>query len=132
MDNKKKKQKRRSLLMKNKKGQMGMGLMVGLLTSVMVFIMMSSFLPVIVEMIGNGKGNTGANCVGYLDPYATTALGGGNNLSYNANYSTDRITCSVLNFTTGMYVLTIVFSIISGIITGKIAGSSQEQQYPQY
>ena len=119
----------------NKKGQMGMGLITGLFTAVFVFVMLSAFLPVIVQMLGHSKGNDSANCVGYVDQYATTALGSGNNNSYNSALSTDTITCSIVNFTPGMLVLSIVFAIISGIITGKLALGSQEQQpqyYPQY
>lgn len=118
---------------KSKKGQMGMGLMVGLITSVMVFLMLSAFLPTIIQMLGTGKGNNSANCPGYIDTSATTALGGANNYSYNSALETDKITCSILDFTPGMFVLSIVFAIIAGVISGKIASQPQEQQYyPQY
>lgn len=116
--------------MKNKKGQMGMGLMMGLIVAVMVFIMLSAFLPTIIQMLGMNKGNSAANCPGYVDQYATTALGGGNNNSYNSALDSDTITCSILDFTPGMLVISLVFAIISGILTGKLAMSGPEQ--PQY
>ncbi len=110
---------------KNKKGQMGMGLMAGMFTAVFVFIMLSAFLPVIIEMLGTTKGSNSANCVNYVDPNGI--------YSYNSSLSTDTITCSIINFTPGMFVLAIIFAIISGIISGKLAMSSQQEpQYPQY
>lgn len=118
MENKKKR--------KNKKGQMGMGLMMGMITSVFVFVMLSAFLPVIIQMLGTSKGSNGANCVNYVDPNGL--------YSYNSSLSTDTITCSIINFTPGMYVLAIIFAVIAGIISGKLAMSSPEPQYqyPQY
>jgi len=118
-------------IIRSKKGQaMGMGLMVGMITAVMVFVMMSAFLPTIIQMIGLGKGNDAANCPGYIDTDSTTALGGANNKSYNSGLETDSITCSILDFTPGMFVLTIIFAIISGIISGRMAMSPQPE--PQY
>lgn len=115
----------------NKKGQMGLGLMTGLIISIFVFILLSSLLPVIVQMVGNGKGSDSANCIGYVDPNEDAL--GINNHSYNANLDTDTITCSILDFTPGMIVLSIVFAIISGLISGRMAMSSyQEPQYSQY
>jgi len=110
----------------NKKGQMGMGLITGLFVAVMVFVMMSAFLPVIVQMVGFSKGSNSANCVNYVDPQGT--------YSYNSSLDTDTITCSILDFTTGMLVMSIVFAVISGIISGKLAMTSQEQpqMYQQY
>lgn len=109
----------------NKKGNAGLGLMVGMITSVMVFVMLSAFLPVIIQMLGNGKGSDSANCVGYVDPYGLH--------SYNSSLQSDTITCSVLNFTPGMYVLSIIFAIIAGIISGKISSGYDQPQYqPQY
>jgi hypothetical protein len=106
----------------NKKGQaMGVGLLTGMIVAVMVFIMMSAFLPTIIEMIGMGKGSNSANCVNYVDPNGL--------YSYNESLDTDSITCSILNFTPGLYVLSIVFAIISGIISGRIAGSMGQQEY---
>jgi len=114
-----------------KKGQMGMGLMTGMIVAVMVFVMLSAFLPTIIQMLGMNKGNNAANCPGYIDQDATTALGGGNNNTYNSALDTDSITCSILDFTPGMFILSIIFAIILGVLSGKLAMSSQEQQ-PQY
>jgi hypothetical protein len=113
-------------MIENKKGQLGMGLMTGLIVAVMMFIMLSAFLPVIVQTIGMGKGSNAANCVGYTDPNGL--------YSYNNSTSTDTITCSILSFTPGMLVISIVFAIISGIIAGKLSMVSPEPQpyYPQY
>lgn len=110
----------------NNKGQMGMGLLTGMIVAVMVFVMMSAFLPTIIQMLGTNKGSTGANCAGYVDP---TGLN-----SYNSSLQSDTITCSILNFTPGMFVLSIVFAIIAGIISGRLSMASQEPQYaqPQY
>lgn len=119
----------------NNRGQMGMGLMYGMLTAVIVFIMLSAFLPVVIKTLGFGKGNDAANCPGYIDTSATTALGGGNNKSYDSSLETDTITCSILDFTPGMFVITIIFAIISGIISGRIAMQSEPQPtygYQQY
>lgn len=116
----------------NNRGQLGMGLMMGMIVALFVFMMMSAFLPAMVQMLGISKGNQGANCPGYIDPSATTALGGGNNNSYNSALSSDTITCSILNFTIGMYVLSIVFAVISGILTGKIYMSMGQEPQPSY
>lgn len=118
-----------TLRRKNKRGQLGMGLMMGMIVSLVVFVMLSAFLPVMIQMIGTSKGSNGANCVGYVDPLGT--------YSYNSSINTDTITCSILNMTTGLYVLSIVFAVISGILTGKIYMSTQEPQqtynpYGQY
>jgi len=112
-------------LRKNKKGQMGMGMITGLFVAVIMFVMMSALLPTVIEMIGFGKGSNSANCVGYTDPDGT--------YSYNASLDTDSITCSILNFTPGMFVLTIVFAIISGIVSGRLAMNvGQQEQQPMY
>lgn len=127
MQQKKKNKKKCGSVRKNKKGQLGMGLITGMLVSVLVFVMMSAFLPVIIQMLGTSKGSNSANCVGYVDPAGV--------YSYNSSLSSDTITCSILNFTAGMYVISIVFSIIAGIISGKLTMGSQEPQqqyYPQY
>jgi hypothetical protein len=118
----------------NKRGQLGMGLMMGMIVALIVFVMLSAFLPTIIQMLGMNKGNNAANCPGYIDQYATTALGGGNNNSYNSALDSDTITCSILDFTPGLFVISILFAIISGVITGRLAMSSQEQQpmYQQY
>lgn len=113
--------KRRS---KNKRGQMGTGLMTGLFVAVFVFIMLSAFLPVIIEMIGTSKGSNSANCVGYVDPNGM--------YSYNSSLRTDTITCSILNFTPGMLVLSIVFAVVSGIIAGRLSMGTPEPQYQPY
>lgn len=112
----------------NNKGQLGTGLMMGMFVALFVFVMLSAFLPVIIQMLGTSKGSNGANCVGYVDSAGL--------YSYNASLSTDTITCSIINFTPGMFVLSVVFAIIAGIISGRLAMSSQEPQpqygYPQY
>lgn len=119
-------------MFKRKKAQMGMGLLMGMITSVLVFVMLSAFLPTIIQMLGTSKGNNSANCPGYIDAYATTAVGGANNNSYNSALASDRITCSILDFTPGMLVLSIVFAVIAGIISGKLAMGSPEQPQPYY
>jgi len=108
----------------NNKGQIGVGLLTGMIVAVMVFIMMSAFLPTIIEMIGMGKGSNSANCVNYVDPNGL--------YSHNASLDTDSITCSILNFTPGLYVLSIVFAIISGIISGRMATPQPDYGYQQY
>ena len=114
-------------MLNNKKGNMGMGLMVGLITAMLVFIMLSAFLPTIIQMLGTGKGSNSANCVGYVDTVNAGLY------SYNSSLSSDTITCSILNFTPGMLVLSIVFAVISGIISGRIASQTEPQPYyPQY
>lgn len=113
--------------MKNNRGQMGMGLLTGMFVAVMVFVMMSALLPTIISMLGTSKGENSANCIGYVDPSGIN--------SYNSSIATDTITCSILNFTPGMYVLSIVFAVIAGILSGRLSMSSPEpQQYnlPQY
>jgi hypothetical protein len=107
---------------KNKKGQMGTGLMTGMFVAVLVFVMLSAFLPVIIQMLGTSKGSNSANCANYVDPAGT--------YSYNSTLASDTITCSILNFTAGIFTLSIVFAIISGIIAGKLSmGSPEPQQY---
>ncbi len=114
--------------MKDKKGMAGMAMMVGLITAVMMFFMFTALLPAVIEMLGTGKGSNSANCPGYIDPNANENV----NYSYDSTKNTDSITCSVLNFTAGMWVLSVVFAIISGIITGRFALQEQQPQYGQY
>ena len=109
----------------NKKGQMGTGLLTGMFVAVFVFVMLSALLPVIIQMLGTTKGSNSANCVGYVDPQGR--------YSYNSSLASDTITCSIVNFTPGMLVLSIVFAIISGIIAGRLTMTTPEQpQYQQY
>lgn len=107
----------------NNRGQMGMGLLTGMIVAVMVFVMMSALLPTIIQMLGMSKGSNGANCVGYVDPTGY--------YSYNSSLASDTITCSILNFTVGMYVLSVVFAVIAGVISGRLSMGSPEPQ-PQY
>jgi hypothetical protein len=112
----------------NKKGQMGMGLLTGMFVALFVFVMLSAFLPVIIQLLGVNQGSSAANCVGYVDPTNSA-----NN--YNSTLNSDVITCSILKFTPGMFVLSIVFAIIAGIISGRLSMGSpepQQQQYPVY
>jgi len=117
-------------MLKNKKAQLGMGLIVGMLTSVIVFVMLSAFMPTIIQMLGTVKGSDSANCYGYTDPYGIHSY----NATLAASGGTDSITCSIINFTPGLYMLSIIFAIIAGIISGKISQPVQEQQpyYPPY
>jgi hypothetical protein len=115
-------------MMNNKKGFAGMGLMVGLITGVMVFFMFSALLPATIQILGTGKGSNSANCPGYIDPVATAT----SNYTYDSTKSTDTIVCSILNFTPGMWVLSVVFAIIAGIISGKFSQAEPQQQYSQY
>ena len=116
-------------LPRSKKGQMGTGLMTGLFVAVFVFIMLSAFLPVIIEMIVQVRVVIVKLCSLLLRST------GGTQPCYNNSLSTDTITCSILNFTPGMLVLSIVFAIVSGIIAGRLSMGSPEPQpqyYPQY
>lgn len=101
-----------------------MALLSGMFVAVFVFMMMSALLPAVIEMLGLSKGSNSANCVGYVDPSG--------HYSYNASRNSDTITCSILDFTPGMYVLSIVIAIISGIMTGKLSMTSGDNQPPQY
>ena len=128
MSKKKKSSKKKSSgnlfgIPKRKKGQMGTGLMTGMFVAVLVFVMLSAFLPVIIQMLGTSKGSNSANCVGYTDPTGY--------YSYNASLASDTITCSILNFTAGIFTLSIVFAVISGIIAGKLSMGSPEPVYQQ-
>ena len=108
----------------NKRGQMGMALISGMFTALFVFVMLSAFLPVIISMLGTTQGSNSANCVNYVDPAGV--------YSYNSSLATDTITCSILSFTPGMLVLSIVFAVIAGIISGRLAMTSEQQVQPQY
>jgi hypothetical protein len=108
----------------NKRGQMGMALISGMFTALFVFVMLSAFLPVIISMLGTTQGSNSANCVNYVDPAGV--------YSYNSSLATDTITCSILSFTPGMLVLSIVFAVIAGIISGRLAMTSEQPVQPQY
>lgn len=109
----------------NKRGQMGMALITGMFTALFVFVMLAAFLPVIISMLGTTQGSNSANCVGYVDPSGVN--------SYNSSLSTDTITCSIIDFTPGLFVLSIVFAIIAGIISGRLSMASEQQpQQTQY
>ena len=118
----------------NNRGQMGMGLLTGMMVAVMVFVMMSALLPTIIQMLGLSKGSDSANC----NTLSTCVATGGVEPCYNSSKGpSDTITCSVLNFTPGMYVLAIVFAVIAGVISGRLSmGSPEPQQqyggYPTY
>lgn len=120
----KKKQEGKKFMGRNRKGQMGLALITGMITAVLVFVMLSAFLPTIIQMLGTNKGSNGANCVGYVDPTGYN--------SYNSSLQSDTITCSILNFTPGMFVLSIIFAVIVGIITGTLSMTPREQPQPYY
>jgi hypothetical protein len=112
----------------NKRGQMGMALISGMFTALFVFVMLSAFLPVIISMLGTTQGSNSANCASL----ATCVSTGGAEPCYNSSISTDTITCSILSFTPGMLVLSIVFAVIAGIISGRLAMTSEQPMQPQY
>lgn len=111
----------------NNRGQMGMGLLFGTIVALFMFIMLSAFMPVIIQQLNTIKGSNSANCAGYTDPNGL--------YSYNESLSTNQLTCSIVDFTPGLYILAVIFSIISGVITGSIYTSMnqpQQQQQPYY
>lgn len=108
----------------NTRGQMGMGFLFGFIVALFMFIMLSAFMPVIIQQLGSIKGSNSANCVGYVDPNGQ--------YSYNSSLNSNTLTCSIVDFTPGLYILAVIFSIISGVLTGSIYTSMNQQQQPQY
>lgn len=105
--------------MMNKRGNF----MVGILVAIMSLFLFLALVPAIVQMFGMSKGSDSANCPGYVDPAGY--------YSYNASRSTNTLTCTVLDFSPGLIVVGVVFSIIIGIITGRL-GQQEQQQQQQY
>ena len=117
----------------NKKGFAGMGFMIGILVAVICIVISMALTPVMISSFGMARGNDGANCPSYLDPDSTTALGGTNNNSYDSAFESDSLTCMVTDFGTGLIVLSIIFGIIAGILSGSFGREEQPQPvYQQY
>lgn len=115
----------------NNKGFAGIGFIVGLLVAVICIVFSMALTPVISQSFGMARGSDAANCPGYVDPNAAT-LG-----QYNHSYlpvavggkQSDTLTCTVTDFGTGMIVLSIIFGIIAGILTGSFGQSEPQPQY---
>ncbi len=114
-------------MFENNRGQIGFNFLVGIITAVICIVVFSALMPTIIESFGISKGSNSANCIGYTDPDATTAV----NYSYNSTIDTDTLSCQVLGFGPGLIVVAVVFGIVAGIISGRI-GQGAMQQQPQY
>jgi len=113
----------------NKKGQFNF--LTGLIVMVISLLMFGALFGVITTAFGMSKGNSGANCHGYIDPDANGAIGVGQNNSYNPALNTDTLSCQVLGFGPGFIVIAVVFGIVAGLISGKL-GQTEQPQYQQY
>lgn len=116
----------------NNNGQMGFNWLMGLLVLVISLIFFSALYPTIIQMFGMNKGNMGANCGGYVDPQATTALGSGNNNSYNPAIGTDQLSCTIFGFGPALIVVSVIFGLVAGLISGKLGQQEQQPQYGGY
>lgn len=112
----------------NNKGQMGFSYINGIIVAVVTLLIFGALYSTIVLAFGMSKGNTGANCPGFIDSQATP----GNNESYDPNKNSDRLACVVLGFGPGLIVLGVVLSIVMGIIGGKLGQEQQQNPYQYY
>ena len=112
--------------MLNKKGIAGTSFLIGILVAVICIVISMALTPVMVSSFGMARGSDAANCPGYIDPQVSAL--GANNHSYNPARNTDTLTCTVTDFGTGMIVLSIVFGIIAGILSGNFGKEEQPQQ----
>lgn len=115
--------------MMNKRGIAGKSFLIGILVAVICIVISMALTPVMVSSFGMARGSDSANCPGYIDPQASVL--GINNHSYNSARNTDTLTCTVTDFGTGMIVLSIVFGIIAGILSGNF-GKEESPQQPNY
>ena len=122
--------KRRKMLKKRRKMNKKGNFLVGLLMMVVSLFFFLALTPAITSMFGVSKGSDSANCPGYVDP--NSAILGANNKSYSSTLSTDTLSCTVLNFGPGMIILSVIFSAIIGVITGKLGQQQQQETYSQY
>jgi len=109
----------------NKKGQMGMSFLVGIMVMIMSLVFFMALTPVITKMFGISKGADGSNCQGYIDPDATAL----NNQSYNSARNSDTVACAILDFGPALLILSVIFGLVAGIITGKL-GQTEQQPNP--
>lgn len=105
----------------NKRGQMGMNFIVGILIMVLSFVLFMALMPVMSNMIGVGKGSNGANCRGYTDPNGV--------YSYNSTLNSDTVTCSILDLQIPALVLAVLCGLIAGVISGRLGQSEPQPQY---
>lgn len=110
----------------NKKGNAGMGFVIGILVMIISLVFFMSLTPVIAKMFGIAKGRDSANCPGYIDS-DSTAL---NNQTYDNTRNSDSVTCSILNFGPAMIILSVLFGLVAGIISGNLGKTDNPQ--PQY
>ena len=110
----------------NKKGQLvGMSFLIGILVAVICIVFSMALTPVLSSSFGMARGSNAANCPGFVDT-------NGGFYNYNATLHTDTLTCTVTDFGLGMIVLSIVFGIIAGILTGTFGKREEQPSYPQY
>jgi uncharacterized protein YneF (UPF0154 family) len=108
----------------NKKGQMGMSFIVGILVAVISLVFFMALQPAISDLFGVAKGSDSANCKNYIDPNGI--------YSYNSSRNTDTLSCTALGFGPGVLILAVILGIIAGIIYGNFGKQKQQPQYQQY
>jgi len=100
----------------NKKGQMGMDLMVGLLMAFIIVSLLIALVPAFVDMIGIGMNSEGLNCKGYTDTTNPS-------LSYNATIG-EQSTIGCLGMK--LYIPYLVLGILLAVV-GRILYSRSSQ-----
>jgi hypothetical protein len=96
----------------NKRGFAGLPFLMGILVAVICIVFSMALTPILVQSFGMARGSNAGNCPGFTDPNGL--------YSYNATLGhSDSLTCMVTDFGTGLIVLSIIFGIIAGILTGS-------------
>lgn len=112
----------------------GFNFMKGIVVAVVCFVIAMALTPILIDSSGMAKGRDGANCKGYVDSDATAT----NNQTYDSSRNTDTLTCLVIGNSTGLFVLSIVFGLVAGILGGTLGRDEPEPQqqyvspYPSY
>ena len=110
----------------NKKGQMGMGFIMGIVMLVVAVLLITSFWPVIQDQFDGLRHQDELNCK------STTDICGGigsNTTCYNVSVGNEHTTtCAMLSIGPPLILIMLILGAI-GLI---MRGSPQQQMQPQY
>lgn len=113
-------------LLNNKKGQAGMGMIMGLMFLVMTIIVLTAFIPVIQNQIKEMRGQDNLNCISSKLVCGSTVNTTGASC-YNSSKDTETTSCLIFD----IYLPYIIIAVLIGGVAGLLANRSQQPQ-PMY
>jgi len=109
----------------NKKGQMGMGFIIGIVMLVVAVLLITAFWPTIQDSFDGLRDQSELNCKSTADVCGGV---GSNTTCYNASLgNTHTTTCAMLSIGPPLILIMLILGSIGLIVKG-----GQPQQQPQY